>query len=227
MRLINKDEQHLKRTVIVLLAIGMLGRIWTVAVYPPFGSAKVFILSLSAAVLLVGAFYAVNCINARSVSFLYYAWLRPVVPILTVSALLTFWAAAVYLFTDTLSLLRLGHFAMGTGLIVVVWFAVDSAFRVKQLMGVVVLGVATSALYGAAVTIFGDPFMTVWVILSKVDLERIPSIVAGGRMAGLSQNIIAFSYGLRRRGATRLRVSGVERSASRSKAANMVDLAAL
>ncbi len=193
MRLTIKYEQLLKRTIIVLLVIGMLGRIWTVAVYPPFGNAKVFILSLSVAVLLAGACYATGCVNARSVSFL-YARLRPVVPILTVSALLTLWAAAVYLFTDTLALLRLGHFAMGIGLIVVVWFSVDRPFRLKLLLGVLVLGAAICALYGVAVTLLGDPFMTVWVILSRVDLDRIPGIVAGGRMAGLSQNIIAFSY---------------------------------
>ena len=64
----------------------------------------------------------------------------------------------------------------------------------KLLLGIVVLGAVGSALYGIGVTVFGDPFMTVWVILSKVDLDRIPGIVAGGRMAGLSQNIIAFSY---------------------------------
>ena len=186
-------EQTIKRTAIVFLAAGMLGRVWTVAVYPPFGNAKVFILSLSAAVLLAGACYAVNCVNARSVSFL-VARLRPVVPILTVSVLLTLWAAAVYVFTDTVSLLRLGHFTMGIGLIAVVWFAVDNAFKVKVVLGVVVFGAVVSTLYGVAVAAFGDPFMTVWIILSNVGLGKLSGIIIGGRMSGLSLNIIAFSY---------------------------------
>ena len=193
MRLKFIDEQRIKRAVIVFLIIGMLGRLWTVAVYPPLGNAKVFILSLAAAVLVAAAYCAAECFPNGRVSVLYER-LAGVAPIIAVSSVLTIWAAAVYLVTDTLALLRLGHFIMGTGLIGVVWFAVDSAFRVKLLLGVVVVAAVVSALYGAAVTIFGDPFVTVWVIHSKVDLDRIPGIVAGGRMAGLSQNIIAFSY---------------------------------
>ena len=193
MRLKSIDEQRIKRAVIVFLIIGMLGRLWTVAVYPPLGNAKVFILSLGTAVLVAAAYCAAECFPTGRVSVLYER-LAGVAPIIAVSSVLTIWAAAVYLVTDTLALLRLGHFIMGTGLIGVVWFAVDSAFRVKLLLGAVVVAAVVSALYGAAVTIFGDPFVTVWVILSKVDLDRIPGIVAGGRMAGLSQNIIAFSY---------------------------------
>ena len=193
MRLKSIDEQRIKRAVIVFLIIGMLGRLWTVAVYPPLGNAKVFILSLAAAVLVAAAYCAAECFPNGRVSVLYER-LAGVAPIIAVSSVLTIWAAAVYLVTDTLALLRLGHFIMGTGLIVAVWFAADSAFRVKLLLGIVVLGAVGSALYAIAVTVFGDPYMTIWVILSKVGLDRIPGIVAGGRMAGLSQNIIAFSY---------------------------------
>ena len=193
LRLISNRDQSARRAVIALLIIGMLGRVWTVAVYPPLGSAKVFILSLAAAVLVSAACFAAEGLRARRVLVLYER-LAPVTPIIAVSVLLTLWAAAVYLATDTLAALRLGHFVMGTALIGVVWFVADSAFRVKLVLGVVVFAAVVSALYGVAVTMFGDPFMTVWVILSNVDFDRIPGIVAGGRMAGLSQNIIAFSY---------------------------------
>ncbi len=193
MRLITSNEQAIKRAVIVFLIIGILGRVWTVAVYPPVGGAKLFILSLAATVLLAAACYAADFLNARRISALYER-LAPVAPIIGVSCLLTLWAAAVYLFTDTLSLLRLGHFAMGIALIGVVWFAGDSAFRMKLVLGVVVLAAVVSALYGVAVAAAGDPFMTIWIIISKVHLDRIPGIVAGGRIAGLSQNVIAFSY---------------------------------
>ena len=193
MRLIAKNEQTIRRAITALLMVGILGRIWTVAVYPPFGNAKAFILLLGAAILLTAACNAADAVYSRRLSVLYER-LAPVIPIVAVSVLLTLWAAAVYMYTDTLALLRLGHFTMGIGLIVVVWFSVDRPFRLKLLLGVVVLGAAICALYGVAVTLLGDPFMTVWVILSKVDIDRIPGIVAGGRMVGLSQNIIAFSY---------------------------------
>ena len=171
----------------------MLGRIWTVAVYPPIGSAKVFILSLGTAVLIAAVCFAAELRGDRRLVRLYER-VAPIAPIVAVSIALMSWAAVVYLATDTLAPLRLGHFIMGTSLIGAVWFAIDSAFRVKLTLSVVVLATALSALYGTAVTILGDPFMTIWVIISKVDLDRIPGIVAGGRMAGLSQNIVAFSY---------------------------------
>ncbi len=193
LRVIAQNEQAIKRAIIALLVIGMLGRIWTVAVYPPIGNAKVFVLSLGAASVLMAACYGMELIRGRRIAVLHER-LAPVAPILAVSIALTLWAAAVYLATDALAALRLGHFVMGTGLIGVVWFAVNSAYRVKIVLVVVILAAAVSALYGVVVTAFGDPFMSVWVILSKVDLDRIPGIVAGGRMAGLSQNIIAFSY---------------------------------
>ena len=186
-------EQAVKRAVIALLAAGIVARVCNIGIYPPIGGISVYMWGLGAAVFLAAACWAAACIDARRVSALYER-LAPVAPIIGVSCLLALWAAAVYLFTDTLSLLRLGHFVMGIGLIFAVWFAADSARKAKLLLGVVVACAAASALYGVAVAAFGDPFMTVWIILGKVGLGDISNIIAGGRMAGLSTKIIALSY---------------------------------
>ncbi len=193
LRLLPRHQRLAMRSGFALLVVGIFGRIWAVGIYPPLGGLSVYIWVLGIGMLLTVVCGAASNFKTRRILDLLDEHVA-VFPTIATASLLAIWATAVYVFTDTLATTRLLTFALGTGLIVAVWFAADSAFRVKLLLGIVVLGAVGSALYGIGVTVFGDPFMTVWVILSKVDLDRIPGIVAGGRMAGLSQNIIAFSY---------------------------------
>ena len=218
--MITEEDQHVKWLVIIFLAAGTLGRLWSVGLYPPIGGISVHLWVIGVALFLTAFSLAVTYPFTRRV-FKLFRDCALVLPILSVSTLLALWATAVYAFTGTLATTRLLTFALGTGLIVAVWFAADSAFRVKLLLGIVVLGAVGSALYGIAVTVFGDPYMTIWVILSKVGLDRIPGIVAGGRMAGLSQNIIAFSYILAAGDTSRICVPCVRHTASYPRA-NMV-----
>ena len=192
-RLISDHENTIKTMVMVLLAIGILGRILNVGVYPPVGGINVYLWGLGVALLMTGACHAVTILDTRRVSVLFTRF-APVVSILAVSSLLALWAAAVHTFTDTLSPTRLLTFILGIGLVTAVWFGADSAFRMRLLLGAVIVGTGISALYSGAITMFGDPFMTIWVILSKVSLESVRSVVGGGRMAGLSSHINAFSY---------------------------------
>ena len=179
--------------VVALLAAGMLSRVWNVGIYPPIGGISVFLWMLALAVLLSTACLAARYFYYERISSLFQE-LAYVLPILAVSSVLTLWAAVVYLATDTLALTRLLTFALGIGLIGLVWFAIDSGFRAKLVLGILVLSATVSALYGPMVTMFGDPFLTLWVIFGKANLNTIQDVVAGGRMAGLSENIIAFSY---------------------------------
>ena len=69
----------------------------------------------------------------------------------------------------------------------------------KLLLGLVAFGAVISALYGLAMTAFGDPFMTFWIILGKASSHTILGVVGGGRMAGLSSHINASAtYSLQR-----------------------------
>ena len=191
--LIANHERNVKKTVVVLVAAGVLGRFWNVGVYPPFGGMNVYLWGLGVALFLTAACQALTFLaTRRSLGFL--GENLPVLPIVTVSLLFSSWAAVVLSYTASIGYSRLLTFALGIGLIVAIWFAVDSVHRVRLMLGIVVLGVAVSALYGPVVTVFGDPFLTTWTILSKVSAESIRSIVVGGRMAGLSSHINALSY---------------------------------
>ena len=95
---------------------GIFGRVWSVGIYPPFGGISVYLWGLGVALLLTAACLTATCLNARRVTDVIGDY-APLLPILVVSSLLSIWAAAVYLFTDTLALTRLLTFALGIGLV--------------------------------------------------------------------------------------------------------------
>ena len=121
---------------------------------------------------------------------------RPVFPIITVSALLTVWALTVYLFTDTLHLARLSQMVLGMGVLAGVYFSVDTVPRAVVMVLALVGATVVSTLFGLAVLVVGEPFLTAWLYAATVKVRTLPTVLINGRIAGLTAGAISFSYDL-------------------------------
>ena len=183
----------LKRAVFVLLIGAMLVRVCNAALYLPIGGPNVFLMGLVAAAMLSSVYVLLCFLQSRNISTLLGEYV-PVIPILAVSSLLLVWAAAVYLLTDTLSLARLMHMTLGIGALFAVFVSVDSVFRAVVLVCAIVIAVFVSTMFGLAMAVYGDPFVTIWAVLGNIQIEYMPIVLTARRIAGLSSNTIAFSY---------------------------------
>ena len=121
---------------------------------------------------------------------------RPVFPIIAVSTALMVWALTVYLFTDTLHLARLSQMALGIGVLAGVYFSVDSVPRAVVMVLALVGATLVSTLFGLAVLVVGEPFLTAWLYAATVKVRDMPTVLINGRIAGLTAFAIAFSYHL-------------------------------
>ena len=121
---------------------------------------------------------------------------RPVFPIIAVSTALMVWALTVYLFTDTLHLARLSQMALGIGVLAGVYFSVDTVHRAVVMLLALVGATVVSTLFGLAVLVVGEPFLTAWLYAATVKVRTLPTVLINGRIAGLTAGTIAFSYDL-------------------------------
>ena len=121
---------------------------------------------------------------------------RPVFPIIAVSTALMVWALTVYLFTDTLHLARLSQMALGIGVLAGVYFSVDTVQRAVVMLLALVGATLVSTLFGLAVLVVGEPFLTAWLYAATVKVRTLPTVLINGRIAGLTAGTIAFSYDL-------------------------------
>lgn len=189
-------ESHLamlKRAAFVLLIGAMLVRVCNAALYLPIGGPNVFLMGLVAAAMLSSIYVLLCFLQSRDIHTLLGEY-APVVPILAVSSLLLVWAAVVYLSTDTLYLPRLMHMTLGIGALFAVFVSVDSVFRAVVLVCAVVIATFVSTMFGLALALYGDPFVTIWAVLGNIKIEYMPIVLTARRIAGLSSNTIAFSY---------------------------------
>ena len=53
-----------------------------------------------------------------------------------------------------------------------------------------------STLFGLAVLVVGEPFLTAWLYAATVKVRTLPTVLINGRIAGLTAGTIAFSYDL-------------------------------
>ena len=120
---------------------------------------------------------------------------RPLVPVIAVGLALLAWAILVYTFTDTFDLRRVGQTAVGIGIMVAVYLAVTYVRRARLMIGVVVLSVLVSALFGLGMNYFGDPFLSVWLAVTEQDVVHLWPIWHG-RIAGLSNGVATLGYQL-------------------------------
>ena len=129
-------------------------------------------------------------------SFIRFIVVKNLFPLLVASLSLTIWAAIVYLYTDTLALKRILTMGIGIGILLAVYYSVDSVYRIKLMLLVIVLATCVSALFGIGIAIVGNPFFIIWLKVVETDPKNIEHVLINGRTAGLAVTTITLSYQL-------------------------------
>ncbi len=184
--------------IFLVLLAAIFAHIWFASSPLPFGGPNVILAGVAVLLSLAYVLLRVAQLGERSavISTLVEDF-RPIIPAMAVSLLLTTWALAVYLFTDTLDWTRLAQMALGIGVLFAVYVSVDSVRRAKWVVMAVIVATFVSALCGIAVAFIGDPFLTVWLHIVPVVRERdINTIFSQGRIARLAAYPSVFAYQL-------------------------------
>lgn len=179
-------------TGFALLTAALLAHIWFASAPLPFGGPNVLLFALAVA------------LGAMSIAAIAVpSWdrvglgasaerLRAIAPVLCVAATMPAVALAVYLWTDTVDVVRLGHMVLGIGVLLAVFLFVDSPRRAKWLALALVFATAASAAFGILVTLVGDPFLSIWLKVASVSEEDLHDILTFGRSAGLASHVSTF-----------------------------------
>lgn len=115
---------------------------------------------------------------------------------LIVSVLMTAWALAVYVWNDNFELYEWGKLAMGSGVLLAVCVAVNSAQRAGIALLAIVLAVWVSAVFGLALAAVPEPLAYWWVVLADPAERTIGAVATEGRTSGLAVETAIFGQQL-------------------------------
>ncbi len=188
-------------SVFILALAAVFANLWLASSPLPLGGPNVVLAG--AAIVLAVALFLVSLLSWKrgegkrfAVNAGFLREFRPVIPALVVSALIMAWALAVYLLNDSFDATRFLQMFLGVGLLFAVYLSVDSAQRARLMVMAIVVATFVSALFGIAVALFGDPFLTVWLQIASVRDKDLELILTGGRIAGLAAHTGVFGYQL-------------------------------
>ncbi len=192
------SRQDLAGLIFVLLMMTIFAQAWFASTPLPLGGPNVVLAGMAVFLLLfhLASRAASSWKRSTGVPAVVEDFrndLLPVIPAIAVSALLAAWMLAVYLRTDTLDPTRLGRMALGVGVLFAAYLSVDSIYRVKLMLLATIVATVVSALFGFAVLLVGDPFLTMWLHLADVSMDKLSDVFTKGRMAGLALNTQIFA----------------------------------
>ena len=177
-----------------LILLTVPAHLWAAGADLPFGGPNVWLggLAVLASAACVCSDYA-RCRRLKVVAEPFVT----IMPVLAMGALLSIWAACVYLATDTLLPRRLGQMVLGLGMLFAVFSCVTTSRRAYALVLAVVLATFVSVVFGFGIAYYGDPFLTIWLqIADNVRVKTLYDVLTTKRLAGLGPDPIAFSYQL-------------------------------
>ena len=178
-----------------LLLTALLAHIWFASMSLPLGGPNIA-LTLAFVVLAGGQFLA-GVWNRRDASANVLAdlarhdWMQ-VMPVFVAAALMPLWALVVYSANDTLDVVRLMKMALGIAVLITVFVCVSSVRRACCMAFALIFATAVSSLYGIAVVLVGDPFLSLWLSIAQVAEEDLQDMLLFARNAGLSAHIATF-----------------------------------
>lgn len=146
------------------------------------------------AVVCLAVLLSVICIINKG--FIRFIVVKNLFPLLVASLSLTIWATIVYLYTDTFFLKRILQMGAGIGILLAVYYSVDSVYRIKLMLLVIILATCVSALFGIGIALVGNPYFIIWLKAAEAEPESIAAVLINGRTAGLAVTTIALSYQL-------------------------------
>lgn len=184
--------------IFALLVAAVFGQIWFASMPAPFGGPNI-VPAAAAALLAVVLCACRAAVIARADGVRgAFAWgasarFRPAAPVLLVALLMWAWELAVYLRTGTFDSMRMGQFTVGIG-VLFAFVAVCSVRRAKGLCAAIVIATALSALFGIAVLVVGEPFLSMWMRIATVAESNLDTIIIYGRSAGAAAHLSSFAY---------------------------------
>lgn len=168
--------------VFALLLAAVCGHIWFASAPLPLGGPNVLLAGL--AVLGAGAcFVAPVLVARRGVRAALFVsrlrGLRLIGPALATIGLTFAWAVVVSAANDNWDDLLLGKMAFGAGVLCAVFLTVDSVRRGNAFALTLLVATAFSALFGALLLLFGEPFTGLWLWLTQVPDEQLGMLLRG------------------------------------------------
>ena len=178
-------SDSITRLAYVLLLMTIFAHVWAASTPLPFGGPNVIFAAIAVFLALSSVLIKKRFIGAKII-----------IPPVALSGLLLVWATIVYLFTDTLVPRRIGQMGICIGIVLAVYYSVNSVYRIKLMMLAIILATWVSALVGIGIAMIGDPFFSIWLAVGEVNVNSLVTVMYSGRLAGLSVTTVTFSYQL-------------------------------
>ena len=185
---LSPDSTPYTGLVFALLLAAVCGHIWFASTPLPLGGPNVLLTGL--AVLGAGACFVAPVLaarrDARAVLLVRRRReLRSIGPVLVTVGLAFAWAVVVSAANDSWDYLLLGKMAFGAGVLCAVFLTVNSVCRGNAFALALLVATAISALFGALLLLFGEPFTSLWLRLTQVPDEQL-SMLLRGASSGLA-----------------------------------------
>lgn len=188
----------MSKAVFGLLLAAVFAQVWFASTPLPFGGPNALLAGLAVLGAVVLRF-VVPLLGARgaeeetrgAVLVQRLRDLRPIAPILIVCGLVLAWAVAVSAANGHWDYRLLGEMAFGTSLLCAVFLTVDSVRRATVFALAILAAIAASALFGALLLLFGEPFTSAWLWLAQVPDEQLRMLLRGSS-SGLARHASTF-----------------------------------
>lgn len=171
-----------------LLVAAVFAHVWFASTPLPFGGPNVWLAGLAilgAAACLVAPVLGAQQGARGAVLGKRLRELRPLAPALVVVGLACAWAALVGMVNASWDHVLLGKMALGMGVFFAVFLTVDNVRRGSAFALTLLVATAVSALFGALLLLFGEPFISLWLLLTQVPDEQL-SMALRGASSGLA-----------------------------------------
>ena len=194
----NSRSERLTGLIFLLLLASVCAQLWFSSAPLPLGGPNVIVAA--AAVLLSLVYLALRALSllppADGGLVAVFRELRPLLPVLALSLILTVWALTIHIASGNLEILRIGQMALGVALFLAVYLGVERVDRARILILTIVIATFVAALLGLAIVWIGDPFLSLWLQVVTVRETDLETILTYGRTAGISGHPSTFSYQL-------------------------------
>ena len=192
----NTQVERLTGLIFALLLAAVFAQLWLSSAPIPWGGPNVMLAGAAVLLSLAYILLRLAALNPLTAGAALFRDLRPLLPTLAVSALLTLWAFLIHRFSNNLEGVRLAQMILGVGVLLAMYLAVERASRARLIVLALIAATFVSALFGLAVVWIGDPFLTLWLQFSSVRDIDLETILTYGRTAGLAAHTASFSYQL-------------------------------
>ena len=189
----------MSKAVFGLLLAAVLAHVWFASTPMPFGGPNVLLAGLA----VLGAVFCgfvmpmlgASAGTRAAVLVQRLRELRPIAGAMLMCGFLLVWALAVSAANGNWDLPLLGKMAFGAGVLCAVFLTLDSVRRAAAFALALLAAITVSALFGALLLLFGEPFTSAWLWLAQVPDEQL-RVLLRGASSGLAGHASTFGVQL-------------------------------